>query len=521
MLARDGRASLFFNNCSVPGNPPMEDIGDAFGQFLARLRYSDGTAVAEVDVVAHSIGGLIVRSYISGKTRERGVFRPPAETRIRKAVFLAVPFFGAVAATIAGAPTDVQTQQSTPGSQFLFDLATWNQGMDDLRGIDAIAVAGNAGTGVLSGIARFDESTVAVTSASLDWIFPGRTRVVPYCHTTLTGLLALACSTSNGIAQWTADNHEAARIAISFLNGTSEWRSIGEDLQSAGNRGGLQLQFRDAEDRVLPLQAATGGLSIRNNEIVWSDRLTAGRTEFIISAGGTMIPVTATVPQGATAAAVAKSGPSVFAVYPNLVTVLPRAVAPGMLISIYGSQLSNGMLAAEGLPYPTSLAGTEVRFNGVPGRLTYVSPAQVNAIAPEDASGLMQLTVRTGAGSRTVNVLVEPALPAVFPVAINAATGGLITAEAPVRRGEFLSLFLTGLGVTERRADGLDWARQQPQVNVGGQPCMLQYAGRAPGYDGLDQINCQIASAASVGSSAPVTVTVGRRTGATSINLQQ
>ena len=46
---------------------------------------------------------------------------------------------GAVAATLPGAPTDVQTRQQLPGSTFLFDLATWNQFRDDLRGIDANA----------------------------------------------------------------------------------------------------------------------------------------------------------------------------------------------------------------------------------------------------------------------------------------------------------------------------------------------------------------------------------------------
>ena len=72
LLARDSRASLFFNNCTVPNNPPIEDLGNEFGKFLESLRYSDGRPVPQVDVVAHSMGGMIVRSYIAGKQRDAG-----------------------------------------------------------------------------------------------------------------------------------------------------------------------------------------------------------------------------------------------------------------------------------------------------------------------------------------------------------------------------------------------------------------------------------------------------------------
>jgi hypothetical protein len=44
------------------------------------------------------MGGLIVRSYLSGKQTAEGTFNPPAETKIRKLVFLATPHFGTAAA---------------------------------------------------------------------------------------------------------------------------------------------------------------------------------------------------------------------------------------------------------------------------------------------------------------------------------------------------------------------------------------------------------------------------------------
>src|SRR5580698_11135101 len=147
--------TVYFDNCSVPNVPPIETLGGAFGQFLASLTYTDGTQVPLVDVVAHSMGGLIVRAYLSGmQLAAPGVpatFNPPAVPRIRKAIFLATPHFGTDVASILG--NDAQTHEMALGSPFLFDLNTWNQGTDDLTGVDALAVAGNGGTGLESVLA--------------------------------------------------------------------------------------------------------------------------------------------------------------------------------------------------------------------------------------------------------------------------------------------------------------------------------------------------------------------------------
>jgi len=66
VLQASNLVTLYFDNCSVPNVPPIETLGAAFGQFLASLKYTNGTPVPLVDVVAHSMGGLIVRAYLSG-----------------------------------------------------------------------------------------------------------------------------------------------------------------------------------------------------------------------------------------------------------------------------------------------------------------------------------------------------------------------------------------------------------------------------------------------------------------------
>src|ERR1700719_4731164 len=58
VLQSSGEVSLFFDNCTVPGQPSIETLGTAFAGYLAALKYEDGTKVDTVDVVSHSMGGL-------------------------------------------------------------------------------------------------------------------------------------------------------------------------------------------------------------------------------------------------------------------------------------------------------------------------------------------------------------------------------------------------------------------------------------------------------------------------------
>src|SRR5438270_11507308 len=80
-------------------------------------------------------------------------------------------------------------------------------------------------------------------------------------------------------------------------------------------------------------------------------------------------------------------------------------VAPGAWIAIYGSNLSTTTrsLAASDVvnnSLPTSLDGVSVQINGKAAYLDYVSPAQVNVLAPADAAtGSVSVTVTNGAGT--------------------------------------------------------------------------------------------------------------------------
>ena len=191
-----------------------------------------------------------------------------------------------------------------------------------------------------------------------------------------------------------------------------------------------------------------------------------------------------------------------------------------MIVSIYGNVLAAETAGTTGTTLPLQLSDAQVLLDGTPVPLYYVSPSLVNIFVPNSASGLVRLGVQNTLGSHTVNALVEAAAPSIFTqdssgkgaaAALHAGTSTLVTTSSPLHGGDYLELFLTGLGRT-KMVNGLDYANQVPTVTIAGQDCPVIYAGRAPGYPGLDQINCLIPSGLPGNDSAPLTVTSGART---------
>lgn len=517
VLQANGRVSLFFNNCSVPNASTIEALGRAFGTYLNSLKYSDGGSVDAVDVIGYSMGGLIVRSYLSGKQEAQGVLSPPAPIAIRKVIFIATPHFGSPVGALAfGAIPEADELSS--GSHFLMDLNTWNQNHDDLRGIDAIALAGTGGTG-LAVSPGFDDGLVAVSSASLKFYGSGRTRVLPLCHQSGSGTLGVAglCPpNASSIANVPDANSDNGRIIVSFLTGTTDWQSIGtaaEDLPQLKNGTGIEVRARTAADQALtpssimaaPMNGAAKTLNMSNSEIGWTDLITAGPIQFTVNAGSQSFTQTIKVAPGGASAIVLKPGPGMAAVIPAPAVVKPVVIAPRMIISIYG----------------VNLDGPSVSVGGTMLNILYSSPGQINAVMPANiAAGLARLMLTNAAGSQAINVMVEPAYPAVFTLdgseaaAVDARTGQVVGPAAPLHAGDYIELYLTGLGATTVQ-NGFNYAAVQPTVTIGGQMCPVSYAGAAPGFDGLDQINCVVAAGLPQGRQ-PVTVTSVTASGARS-----
>ena len=229
----------FFDNCAEDPNQPIETLANDLGTFLNTITYDNGQQVPQIDLIGLSLGGLIARAYLAG-LQTSGALTPPVNTLVRDLVLIATPNFGSFLATNYASTFAAGTQSAelVSGSSFLWNLATWNQRVDDLRGVNAIAVIGNAGTWVNTGtgisLANGSDGVVSTTSASLGFVAQDTTvtRIVPYCQVdpsafTNTAALGAFNCTGTGIANITAESHPTSQIVRSFLGGTTAWQIIG------------------------------------------------------------------------------------------------------------------------------------------------------------------------------------------------------------------------------------------------------------------------------------------------------
>ena len=185
------------------------------------------------------------------------------------------------------------------------------------------------------------------------------------------------------------------------------------------------------------------------------------------------------------------------------------AIAPGSLISIYGLNLAAGNGSAAGVPLPDRLNGTSVTINGTPAPLIFVSPLQLNAQVPfEINTGTATLLVQAGTlQSAPVPFNVTATAPGVLTMARSTHAIGqnhtdqsVNSADAPAAPGQYVTVYLTGQGAVDppvlTGAAPPTGAFSVPlapiQAWVGGQPAQVAFAGLAPGFVGLLQMNIVI-----------------------------
>ncbi|MBI1352783.1 MAG: hypothetical protein GC160_00445 [Acidobacteria bacterium] len=208
-------------------------------------------------------------------------------------------------------------------------------------------------------------------------------------------------------------------------------------------------------------------------------------------------------------------------------------LSPGILLSIFGLDLAPATVAAQSAPLPTSLAGAcaEALVGGqwTPLPLFFVSPGQINAqLLYEIPVGAVSLRVRTDAGvSEAVSIVVSERSPRLLTTTLDGrgdpillhADYSLVSATHPATPGEALVLYLSGLGPVSpavpsghRAGDGsagspLNLVEPAVTVRVAAREAAVYYAGLAPGWIGLYQVNFQTPPEAGFGA-LPLTVEV-------------
>jgi uncharacterized protein (TIGR03437 family) len=204
-------------------------------------------------------------------------------------------------------------------------------------------------------------------------------------------------------------------------------------------------------------------------------------------------------------------------------------IAPQMLITIFGINLSTGTETANGYPLPGTLAGASVTIGGAAAPLLYASPTQINAQVPSvlpAVPGSADVVVTTAGGSsdpvpvaisyRALGIFTRDASGCGPGSVFNVHADGSLSLNTPddsfdPRSDWGFTIFLTGLGLVRDRQDGMP-ASYNPKnnlapvnisafVGVEGVNASTQvlnslsssaYLGPAPGLVGIDQMNVPI-----------------------------
>jgi len=187
-----------------------------------------------------------------------------------------------------------------------------------------------------------------------------------------------------------------------------------------------------------------------------------------------------------------------------------KAVAPGSIVSIFGSGLANDYVPAANGPLPQALGNVTARIGTRMLPLLFVSPEQVNAYLPSDlADGEYSLAVRNGAMAEIAGKLtIVRNAPGIFGqligdqfvATVQRPDGTLAAPDKPAKRGEQVIFMGTGFGAYQRgTVDGFpafenppNPLKDTPQILAGAGAYAPDFAGAAPGLVGVTLIRFTI-----------------------------
>ncbi len=206
-------------------------------------------------------------------------------------------------------------------------------------------------------------------------------------------------------------------------------------------------------------------------------------------------------------------------------------ISPGSWMTIEGTNLSSKtdswINAIVSGALPTTLDDVKVMVGDQPAYVGYISPTQINAVAPSLPAGSVSVTVTNANGtSQAVMAEVQALQPAFFQwfayavathlnysLAVKNGTFG--EATVPAKPGEVIVLWGTGFGPTSPAPPPGAETPSTPTYNtantvsvkLGTAPATVYGAALAPGFAGLYQIAIQIPASLANGD-YPVIATI-------------
>ena len=189
--------------------------------------------------------------------------------------------------------------------------------------------------------------------------------------------------------------------------------------------------------------------------------------------------------------------------------------APGMVLSVFGTNLAPSTAAAAVLPLPLISQGVLATVNGISAPFYFVSGGQLNIQIPYEAGlGTAVIGINNGGQVASFPIELAASAPGIF------ASNGNLVPFASGKPGEVLLAFITGDGdLTPTLATGttpafgtaiarLPKPKLPLTLTVGGVQATVAFAGVPNGLSGVTQINFTVPLNVPAGVQ-PVVVTVG------------
>jgi adhesin/invasin len=307
--------------------------------------------------------------------------------------------------------------------------------------------------------------------------------------------------------------NNAATVSISFSNGD---QSLSMKPYPSPVTGQLSGTWQGSWTPHNPATANVVTLHVIGQEPLSLNNFILGGTEITANVGSS----------SATQQPIIKPGAIV-----NAASFQPGLpVSPGALITIFGSGLASSTAPTTGLPLPTTLGGAQVTLAGQPLPLLYASDGQLNAQVPSalplNGQPPQIQVIRSNVPSVPDTVAVAAAVPAVFTTSQTGTGQGAITdvnavlkdANSPATAGSVIVIYCTGLGQVSPAVPDGQPASSSPlsvtvnpvSVTVGGVSAQVLFAGLAPGFAGLYQVNAVMPSGIPTGNAAVILTVAGQ-----------
>jgi uncharacterized protein (TIGR03437 family) len=210
----------------------------------------------------------------------------------------------------------------------------------------------------------------------------------------------------------------------------------------------------------------------------------------------------------------------------NLNPVGGAPLSPGTIAQVYGTGLATSSNSTGAAPLPMTFNNTFALVGSTQAPLYFLSSGQINIQIPYEAPATQQVPIVLSVNNALtlpVMLSIVPATPGVLSaddgpttpdvqndahiIAQHSADFSLVSSSNPAKPGEYLVMYLVGMGPTNPSVPSgaatpsspFSPVVNQPTVTVASQPSTVAFAGLTPGFVGLYQINFQVPPSANAG----------------------